>query len=153
MGIHIRKLGISLLSIASITLLIAGCRGGSDEQPVTDLDVVILNGRVMDPETEYDQVANVGIKDGRIAVITQDAIQGRQTIDASGHVVAPGFIDTHFHWQAPLGYKIGLRDGLTSSMDFEEAALRAINRWSFRPYLYKDRPLPVRVAIRFAFKE
>lgn len=41
----------------------------------------------------------------------------------------------------------------SSSMDFEEAALRAINRWSFRPYLYKDRPLPVRVAIRFAFKE
>jgi N-acyl-D-glutamate deacylase len=82
--------------------------------------VVILNGRVMDPETGYDAVANVGVRDGRIAVITTDAISGKETIDATGHVVAPGFIDTHFHWQAPLGYKIGLRDGLTSSMDLEE---------------------------------
>ena len=32
-----------------------------------DYDVVIINGRVMDPETLYDDVANVGIKDGRIA--------------------------------------------------------------------------------------
>ena len=83
-------------------------------------DVVILNGRVMDPETAYDGVANVGITDGRIAIITKKAIKGAETIDATGYVVAPGFIDTHFHWQAPLGYKIGLRDGLTSSMDIEE---------------------------------
>ena len=33
--------------------------------------------------------------------------------------MAPGFIDTHFHFQAPIGYSLGLRDGLTSSMDFE----------------------------------
>ncbi len=85
-----------------------------------DYDVVILNGRVMDPETLYDSVANVGINDGRIVIITNDNIKGKETIKAKGHVVAPGFIDTHYHWQAPLGYKIGLRDGLTSSMDIEE---------------------------------
>jgi len=85
-----------------------------------EYDVVINNGRVMDPETMYDGVANVGITDGRIVVITKNPISGKETIDATGHVVAPGFIDTHFHWQAPLGYKIGLRDGLTSSMDIEE---------------------------------
>ncbi len=83
-------------------------------------DLVINNGRVMDPETGYDKVANVGIKDGRIAIITNKNIKGKDAIDATGHVVAPGFIDTHYHWQAPLGYKIGLRDGLTSSMDLEE---------------------------------
>jgi len=83
-------------------------------------DIVINDGRVMDPETLYDGIANVGIKGGRIAIITKKKISGAQTIDAKGHVVAPGFIDTHFHWQAPLGYKIGLRDGLTSSMDIEE---------------------------------
>jgi hypothetical protein len=33
-----------------------------------DYDLVILNGRVMDPETMYDSVANVGVTDGRIAV-------------------------------------------------------------------------------------
>jgi imidazolonepropionase-like amidohydrolase len=62
-----------------------------------DYDLATLNGRVMDPETMYDDVANVGIKDERIALITKDPITGRETIDATGLVVAPGFIDTHFH--------------------------------------------------------
>ncbi len=84
-----------------------------------DFDVVILSGRVMDPETLFDGVANVGIKDGRIAEISKKPLKGAKTIDAKGHIVAPGFIDTHFHWQAPLGYAIGLRDGLTSAMDLE----------------------------------
>ena len=86
-----------------------------------DYDLVINNGRVMDPETLFDSIANVGIKDGRIAAISTDALTGTETVDATGKVVAPGFIDTHFHWQAPLGYAIGLRDGLTSSMDLELA--------------------------------
>ncbi len=86
-----------------------------------DYDLVINNGRVMDPETLFDDIANVGIKDGRIVAISKDALEGTETVDATGHIVAPGFIDTHFHWQAPLGYAIGLRDGLTSSMDLELA--------------------------------
>jgi len=48
-------------------------------------DLVINNGRVMDPETMRDEVANVGIKGGRIAAITKTEIQGKQTIDAKGH--------------------------------------------------------------------
>ena len=55
-----------------------------------DYDLVILNGRVIDPETMLDAVANVGIKDGTIAVITTKPISGRETIDATDHVVAPG---------------------------------------------------------------
>ncbi|MDH4360190.1 MAG: amidohydrolase family protein [Nitrospirota bacterium] len=84
-----------------------------------DYDLVINNGRVMDPETNYDAVSNVGIKDGRIAVITKDAIMGKESIDAKGLVVAPGFIDTHFHWTRPIGYKLALRDGVTTAMDLE----------------------------------
>ena len=100
--------------------ILAACLCLSATAMAKDYDVVILGGRVMDPETLYDDIANVGIKDGRIAAITKKSISGKETVDASGHVVAPGFIDTHFHWQAALGYKIGLRDGLTSSMDIEE---------------------------------
>jgi len=60
-----------------------------------DYDVVINNGRVMDPETLFDGVANVGIKDGRIAEISKKPLKGAETIDATGKIVAPGFIDTH----------------------------------------------------------
>ncbi|MEB3322110.1 MAG: amidohydrolase family protein [Synechococcaceae cyanobacterium] len=82
-------------------------------------DLVITNGRVMDPETKYDAVANVGIRKDRIVSITKEKISGREVIDATGLVVAPGFIDTHFHWTRPLGYKLALRDGVTTAMDLE----------------------------------
>ncbi len=89
-----------------------------------DYDVVILGGRVMDPETMLDAVRNVGIKDGTIVTITKDAITGTETIDATGHVVAPGFIDTQQHSAGSLwGVKVGLRDGLTTPMDFEIGAI------------------------------
>lgn len=84
-----------------------------------DYDLVINNGRVIDPETLFDDIANVGIRDGRIVEISEDPLTGAETVDATGHIVAPGFIDTHFHFQMPVGYSLGLRDGLTSSMDFE----------------------------------
>jgi cytosine/adenosine deaminase-related metal-dependent hydrolase len=84
-----------------------------------DYDLVIEGGRVMDPETSFNDVANVGIKDGRIAIITRSNIKGDEVIDARGLVVAPGFIDTHFHWTRPIGYKFALRDGVTTAMDLE----------------------------------
>ena len=106
------------ISLTIMVLMIVGgfacAQAGSQ-----DYDLVILNGRVMDPETNFDAVANVGIRDGRIAVITDEAISGEESIDATGHVVAPGFIDTHNHWQRTMGYKIALRDGVTTSFDLE----------------------------------
>ncbi len=84
-----------------------------------DYDLVITGGRVIDPETQFDGIANVGIKDGRIAEVSKTPLKGAKTIDATGHIVAPGFIDTHFHFQMPVGYSLGLRDGLTTAMDFE----------------------------------
>ncbi len=91
-------------------------------------DLVILNGRVMDPETMFDAVRNVGVKDGRIAVITRDAIRGKETIDAKGHVVAPGFIDTHYHALDELAVKMAIRDGVTTGMDLEWGALN-VDQW------------------------
>jgi len=87
-----------------------------------DYDVVINNGRVMDPETNFDGVRNVGIKDGKIVAITKDAIKGKETIDAKGHVVAPGFIEGHQHATDQFSRKVNLRDGLTTQMDFEAGA-------------------------------
>ena len=86
-------------------------------------DIVLLNGRVMDPETRFDAVRNVGIKDGFITKITKDKIEGRQTVDVSGHVVAPGFIDTHTHSSDKYVVKMAMMDGVTSGMDYEVGAL------------------------------
>ncbi|WP_076539545.1 amidohydrolase family protein [Shewanella sp. UCD-KL21] len=86
-------------------------------------DVVINDGRVMDPETGYDQVANIGIKDGKIAKITTDNLEGKEAINAKGLVVAPGFIDTHSHVaNIPFGQKLHLRDGVTTPLELEVGA-------------------------------
>ncbi len=71
-----------------------------------DYDIVIKNGRVIDPETKLDAIRNVGIINGQIDVVTDTEIHGKDTIDASGHVVAPGFIDFHMHGQDPYSIKI-----------------------------------------------
>jgi N-acyl-D-glutamate deacylase len=115
--VSIRFITLTFMLLATL----GGCGGGSPQSQV--YDVVILNGRVMDPETGYDAVANVGVQDGMIAVITTDSISGTETIDATGQVVAPGFIDTHNHWQRVMGYKIALRDGVTTSFDLEYGTL------------------------------
>jgi urease alpha subunit len=56
----------------------------------TAFDLVIENGRVMDPESGLDAVRNVGIRDGRIREISAAPLPGKKTLDARGLVVAPG---------------------------------------------------------------
>jgi len=85
-------------------------------------DLVILGGRVIDPETKLDAVRNVGVKDGRIEVVTEEKITGKQSISAKGLIVAPGFIDLHWHGQDEYGIKLALRDGVTSALELEMGA-------------------------------
>ena len=93
-----------------------------------EYDMVINNGRVMDPETKYDKIANVGIKNGAIATITHKAIEGKQTIDATGHVVAPGFIDIHAHGQNIGDYRMQAMQGVTTMLELESGVL-PISNW------------------------
>ena len=85
----------------------------------TVYDRVITGGRVMDPASGLDGVRNIGLQDGRIAVITTDAVVGRDTVDARGLVVAPGFIDLHAHGQTPETYRFESLDGVTTSLELE----------------------------------
>ena len=82
-------------------------------------DRVILGGRVIDPASELDAVRNIGLLDGRIAVIATQAIRGRDTIDARGLVVAPGFIDLHDHGTTPETYRLRSLDGVTTTLELE----------------------------------
>ncbi|HKC46157.1 MAG TPA: amidohydrolase family protein [Gemmatimonadales bacterium] len=85
----------------------------------TVYDRVILGGQVMDPGSGLDAVRNIGILGGRIAAITTDALVGKDTVDARGLVVAPGFIDLHAHGQTPETYRFESLDGVTTSLELE----------------------------------
>ena len=74
---------------------------------------------MIDPETELDAVRNVGISDGRIAAVSKSTITGRQTLRATGLVVAPGFIDLHQHGHDDASYQLQVRDGVTTSFELE----------------------------------
>ena len=86
-------------------------------------DLVILNGRVMDPETGYDAVSNVGVRDGEIVVVTQDEITGNEAIDATGLVVAPGFIEIHANGQNNGDYRMQAMQGVTTMLEIESGVL------------------------------
>ncbi|MGA8344079.1 MAG: amidohydrolase family protein, partial [Candidatus Sulfotelmatobacter sp.] len=84
-----------------------------------EYDVVILNGRVMDPESGLNATRNIGIRDGKIRALTNSPLQGRIAIDAKGLVVAPGFIDLHEHAQQLRSYAFQAHDGVTTSLELE----------------------------------
>ena len=82
-------------------------------------DRVILGGRVMDPASKLDAVRTIGLLGGRVTAITTQAIRGRDTVDARGLVVAPGFIDLHAHGQTPETYRFYSLDGVTTALELE----------------------------------
>jgi dihydroorotase len=84
-----------------------------------DYDVVIAGGRVMDPESGLDAVRSVGIRAGKIAVITEQPLTGRIVIQAAGRVVAPGFIDLHAHGQTNEANEYQAHDGVTTALELE----------------------------------
>src|SRR5688500_13090642 len=81
----------------------------------TTYDLVVANGRVMDPASGLDAIRHVGITGGRIAVVSERPLRGRRVIDAANHVVAPGFVDLHEHGQQEESYRMMVRDGVTSA--------------------------------------
>ncbi|WP_282121147.1 amidohydrolase family protein [Ruegeria atlantica] len=86
-------------------------------------DVVILNGRVIDPETGLDAVRNVAIENGKITAISEFALTGETVIDASGHVVSAGFIDLHAHGQNIGDYRMQAMQGVTTALELESGVL------------------------------
>src|SRR5262245_41211835 len=67
-------------------------------------DIVLKNGRVIDPESGLDAVRHVRVRGKQIAAISVRPLRGNVEIDATGLVVAPGLIDLHSHGQNPENY-------------------------------------------------
>ena len=93
-----------------------------------EYDVVILNGRVIDPESRLDAIRNIGISNGTIQAISATAMRGRTTVLATGLVVSPGFIDLHSHGQDQENYRFKAMDGVTTALELEVGTGNA-NAW------------------------
>lgn len=81
-------------------------------------DLIIKNGRIVDGTGLPAFTGDVGVRDGRICKIGKVDGDARQTVDAAGKVVAPGFIDPHTHFDAQLLWdgacKPALEHGVTT---------------------------------------
>ena len=82
-----------------LVALLAGCTllTGCEGSPPTNLDLLILGGILVDGSGQESSQMNIGVQGDRIAWIGEDGAQSADTLDATGFVVAPGFIDVHSH--------------------------------------------------------
>jgi len=120
-----RRLSRALIAFTGALLLVAPANGAAQAPAAASavFDVVIRNGRVVDPETGLDAVRSIGIRDGRIAAISAAPLQGRTVLDATGLVVAPGFIDLHAHGQDLPAARMQAFDGVTTALELEAGTL------------------------------
>ena len=82
-------------------------------------DLVIAGGRVMDPESGLDAVRHIGVRDGKVAAISERPLTGKIVLQAAGRVVAPGFIDLHSHGQTNQANEYQAHDGVTTALELE----------------------------------
>ena len=113
-----------VLAIATLPFLVRMALASNADK----FDLVIANGRVMDPESGLDAVRNVGIRGGKISAISSNTLQGTATIDARGLVVSPGFMDLHQHGQDAENYAAKAADGVTTALELE-AGVADLDRW------------------------
>lgn len=97
-------------------------------------DVVIRHGRVMDPESGFDGIADVAIRGDRIVAIARALPAGKREIDAKGLVVAPGFIDLHAHDIDAYTSRLHALDGVTTVLELEEGVLPVASWYRLREH-------------------
>ncbi|MEN5084452.1 amidohydrolase family protein [Bosea sp. TWI1241] len=111
--------------------------------------ILITGGRVVDPESRLDAVADVAIVDGRIAAVGSDLGSAERVIDASGLIVAPGFIDLHAHGQSIPADRMQAFDGVTTTLDLE-AGVMPVASW-YRRQAEQGRVLNYGASTNWAF--
>jgi len=100
MRASIRNLQLALLSIVAVAILYSATTITSSRIDPPQLDVLIVNGQVVDGSGRGPRKTDVGIRGDRIVFIGdahKAKLEAARTIDANGMIVAPGFIDGHTH--------------------------------------------------------
>ena len=86
---------------------------------MSDWDLVLRGGRVIDPESGLDAVRDVAVMQGRIAAIGTALPAGLVDVDVAGQVVTAGFIDLHSHVSDLGGLRLQTMDGVTTALELE----------------------------------
>ena len=85
--------------------------------------LLLRGGRVLDPATGHDAVADVLVRDGRVSATGADllaaGVPDATVVDVAGLVVGPGFVDLHSHVHSIAGHRLQALDGVTTSLDLE----------------------------------
>jgi N-acyl-D-aspartate/D-glutamate deacylase len=89
------------------------------EASVSEWDMVLRGGRVIDPESGLDAVRDVAIAAGRTAAVGTGLPPGPAEEDVSGQVVTAGFIDLHSHVNDVGGLRLQALDGVTTALELE----------------------------------
>jgi len=89
---------------------------------MSDWDVVLRGGRVVDPESGFDAVADVAIGAGRVAQIGVGLPAAPTDVDVAGLVVTAGFVDLHSHVNDLAGLRLQALDGVTTALELEAGA-------------------------------
>ncbi len=81
-------------------------------------ELVVRGGRLVDPSSGRDEVIDIALSGGRVAAVGP-GLAGDAILDATGCVVAPGFVDLHSHAQDLPGHRLAALDGVTTALDLE----------------------------------
>ena len=112
-----------IFSMLAVVLQLLGACDTLAADSSAPFDLVVRGGRVIDPDSGLDAVRDIGIRDGRIALIAERRLMGRKILDAAGLIVAPGFIDLHSHAVQLLGARVQAHDGVTTALELEAGVL------------------------------
>ena len=122
-GMHRRSNAAGTFAAGGVVLAaawcLAACGGGTQVEPV---DLLLTGGRVMDPESGSTRPPTWPCATAVIVAVGDDRPEAREVLDASGLVVAPGFVDLHAHGQDPESQRYQARDGVTTAMELEIGA-------------------------------